>query len=625
MFKKPKLLFFAFLLIITAGSSASADTLPDEERVFGIESEAYPEESDYIVSNQEFSLTESLFNNVSRKTRTVSISGKEVVFEAGHANRLYDNYHDNDDIGKMNIYAETVIIRSPLRLPQTEITVYARELRFEDKEEKAFVSTVPRSLTTRPNQFQKGSDGLKAGNITLYVESVDLGNSEKRNEERFTLTELMEVIKIIGVLAAVDIPNIQKCRFFLAGGSGQPAGLGQDGTKGTSMAFKTVSSYTGVVYEVYKNQVGCDAGRYFGCGVCGWHPTSYYGTKTWPGNGGNAIPGGKPGNGGNGGIFYSSAVIDSSYIYQIGGQSGEKASDTKGGAAGEPVNAVWIENHTNDCKGNHSYGGVSRHTSAPGSDAPAPSADIPKGTDGTASVSLSSTAWLHPAVLKQVIAYTDDLYLNGHLDEVEAILNDYLGLLDNYKASNEWDALSEERKLDFSQMYAEMQILLNRIGNHLDYFGNPAGWVPMLSFEVNKEAFESEIDQAVRVLYLSYWMSNKASDIQQKIDALKSAKDKTEKEIGDLEIRYDNAIGLIPDLEVKAAEISDRTASLQNQLQEMESRLISQAENADKVPVWKKVAKIAGAVCTVCPVGQPVVGAVGVGLTVVSNINPDKP
>lgn len=100
--------------------------LPPEQTVFGIDPKTYPdaEYTDYIVRNEVESETPESFNNVTRHTRSVSISGKTLVFQKDFAkNTLYNDYNDNEDIREFKLFAETVIIRSPLNLPQTNVTI----------------------------------------------------------------------------------------------------------------------------------------------------------------------------------------------------------------------------------------------------------------------------------------------------------------------------------------------------------------------------------------------------------------------------------------------------------------------------------------------------------------------
>ena len=175
--------------------------LPPEVEVFGATHDVpNPEDNDYILRNEILSTYSESWNNENRTTRTITLAGKKLVFKAGNANGLFD-YSDNENIKSFTIHAETVIIRSPLKLPQTDVTIYAKELRFEDTgSETACINTTPRSIPIGPAPSQNGANGLKAGNITLYIGSFysDPGNNT---------------------------------RFIMRGGNGQPAGLDRMGRR----------------------------------------------------------------------------------------------------------------------------------------------------------------------------------------------------------------------------------------------------------------------------------------------------------------------------------------------------------------------------------------------------------
>jgi hypothetical protein len=177
--------------------------LQPEQTVFGIHNHVPPVVTTYETGyfDVESPVAEN-FNNTSIKTRSVQIIGEEVVIEAGHENGLYDTYfHGNRrDIKKMEIIGETVTFRSAARLKQTDVTIYARNLRFEGAGQ---LKTTPDEITTLPNQFQTGANGLKAGNVTLRVSNV-----------------------------YYDAPGL---KIDLTGGKGQPGGAGQEGTDGVSV------------------------------------------------------------------------------------------------------------------------------------------------------------------------------------------------------------------------------------------------------------------------------------------------------------------------------------------------------------------------------------------------------
>ena len=72
---------------------------------------------------------------------------------------------------------------------------------------------------------------------------------------------------------------------------------------------------------------------------------------------------------------------------------------------------------------------------------------------------------------------------------------------------------------DLRQLREEMEVLYHRANNDLDYFGNPPGWVPMLSFEANLAAFENEVERGIKVLYLTYWLNKVANEVTKKVES----------------------------------------------------------------------------------------------------------
>nr|QNO49773.1 hypothetical protein DMFPCFDI_00016 [Methanosarcinales archaeon ANME-2c ERB4]QNO50125.1 hypothetical protein GDOAKEED_00029 [Methanosarcinales archaeon ANME-2c ERB4] len=569
--------------------------LPAEQVSFGLDpvhAVPDPEDKDYLLVNTILSEKPESFNFELRNTRTISISGKTIVFEGGHDNGLYDSYHStgayvNEDIKQMNIYVETVIIRSPLHLPQTNVAIYARELRFENS---GCIKTTPRSLTTHPPQFQSGDDGLKAGDIRLYIESFH------------------------------SDPGYFGKRFILNGGDGQPGGPGRDGADEKDMRYVDIWRYQAVWVDYSPH-----------CGK------PDFGTKAWPGDGGDATPGGKPGDGGEGGHLRSTVDLTwywkensrgrsegghlslSTYAFQ-GGVAGKRAVNS-GGEAGAPNPAHWVEVRCPE--GFEEVWLTDTHNSNDGSSATSPPGD--DGPAGTFSKLDGELSWLHPYALKMILAHAKDTYLYGHLDAAEEILEDYMEVLDTYNNSAEWDEVPETQRLEFGQMQDEMQILLHRINNNMDYFGNPAGWVPMLSFEVSKAAFEQETDHAIRVLYLCYWIGNAESSIQGKVDALTYAREKKSEEIQDFKDQYNELMDLIPRLQSEGEAVANQEDLLRERLKQREQELLEHAENnvdeRHKVPWWKKATRVLGAICSLCPVGQPVTGVIGGGLGLISNID----
>ncbi|MDY6833776.1 MAG: PKD domain-containing protein [Chloroflexota bacterium] len=557
-----------------------------------------PESGDYLVVNTVTSNREESFNHLSRHTRSIAISGKTVVFRKGHENGLY-SLNGNNDIKELKVYAERVVIGSPLHLPQTNVTIYARTLRFEGD---GCINTTPRSLTHRPAQFAPGKQGLKAGDVSLFIEDC------------------------------ISAPGYTGKRLIMRGGAGQDGGKGQRGAAGQDLPafieeypdqkieYLNVFSSEELVVPWANMVIHVVVHDKYGS-FCNQILFEWGNSEDWPGNGQDGKKGGQPGNGGDGGILRTNVSLHG--MFDISNGSAGEGSGARGGRAGRPQTALKLI--FDGCSGEDAWVLVGYKESGSGHDAVAP-----KGKSGkSGSYKSVSDHWLHPNALRMILAYADDAYLYRHVDVARETLEDYIGIIETYKASAEWDGITETWRLEFQRMQREMQILLHRMDNNLDYFGNSPGWVPMLSFEVNRAAFDDEIERAVRLLYLCYWVENSETDVQGKVDALSSAREETQEEIGALKTQYDKLVKLIPDLKVDIEAIAAKTDDVREQLKQVEEELIERAqrnvEEKNKVPFWRKALRILGTVVSLCPVGQPYTGLAGGGLTLISNMEFDAP
>jgi hypothetical protein len=576
--------------------------LPPEQTVFGTAEHTQP-----VITTHEIQVFERKnpvledFNYQNLETYRVQIVGEIVEIEAGHGNGLYETYFDGSrrDIREMEIIGETVMFRSPARLKQTNATIYARELRFEGDGQ---LKTTPEEILTSPGQLPdgtgiEGENGLKAGDVTLNIGSL--------------YTETPE-------------PDID-----LTGGRGQPGGPGQAGVNGASVG------------TCWSGKKVCDSGA---CSTYtappGWCLIywNYYFVETyvmsagetgWPTSGTDAKPSGKPGEGGAGGTLVVNGLFPI-YARWEGGTSGQPPVAGHwyyGGTAGWPWKSVKVKFHLHWYlvyweMDHHILGTV--ETTA-GQDAPVPRADSPAGPDGSFLEQGSSYAWLHPQLLRKILNHARGDYLGERIAQADALLRDYVLILGEYKADSSWDALDPMIQFELEQMYDEMQTLLQQIENNLDYFGNPAGWVPMLSFEVNTAIFDQEIERAIRMLYLAYWIGNKEATEAEKAAALVAARDQLRSEIGQAKVDYDDAVARVPLLRSKAQTLATKIQETQMALEAKENELVQQTGDPPWLMGLKLGLKGAAMACQMIPVYQPALGAVGEGLRLASNIDPDKP
>lgn len=230
--------------------------------------------------------------------------------------------------------------------------------------------------------------------------------------------------------------------------------------------------------------------------------------------------------------------------------------------------------------------------------------------------SAQSADWLSVEGVRRTIEYMRDLYVAGHVEQVQEMSAFYLETLAPFVGDTQDDWL---------QLREEMQVLNHRASNNLDYFGNPAGWVPMLSFEANLAAFEGEIERAIRTLYLTYWLGNKAQAAQQRAAALEAAQDQLITEIEEFIAMYQEAEAAMPGLIMQAESISLKIQEKQAELKKIEDRLLREATTNTTPPPWKQGIKIASAVLNMLPGVQPLCGAIGSGLEIITKLDSQSP
>ncbi|HNQ23535.1 MAG TPA: hypothetical protein PKK06_10615 [Phycisphaerae bacterium] len=599
-----------------------------------------PASRDYLVVSSVDASAPECFNYQERVTQTVSIIGKQVILQAGHANGLYEAYfaEGNADIKELLICAESVIVRSPVYVPGGNIVIHARSLRFEDvgggEDNRArLITTPPAGAAHIGGCTLTGQD---AGSVTLHVESFDPGGSTVRFELRGS--DGWEVV-----------------------GADQPT-FGTSGKGGNVVSTVDVSAY--VSQDGGLPAVGAGTLKSVGVFLA---PTPFWlvphtgGDREFKGHGPNvevdawleirgerelwlrvnfdALETQHDWTHASGETSYQvythsrpivAIVSDtSSHVeYQDHtGSWGNTESDVHYLQEGELVHFFSIVADTSgDDAGVDT--GVSVTLNNPATilelDTDDPTATGP-GAAGGSELIPAGYSWLHPLALRMVLAHAGDLYFFGNLDEARATLGEYQMIIAALKGSADWADLSAEQQADVNQAQDEIEALLYRLASNLDYYGNPAGWVPMLSFEIEHRAFEQEIERAFRILYTCSWITRELDKHENKVVTLNEAKRSAQDEVAVLTTRYAQTVDLVGELKAQATEISREISDLERELQVLELDLQRRAEDKFRTPWWKKALKGVGALLKVVPLYQPALGTIGKGFDLVGNINVDDP
>ena len=476
-------------------------------------------------------------------------------------NQLDGSRPGNDDIASLTIIAQRVTLARHLRLPGTKVTIIARTLMFRDADPQhpASIDTTPIGFATPAKSFvdlrgrnvsagQPGLDGEFAGDIRLQVEHLDLGE-----------------------------PTGQKIdRFILDGGNGQNPGQGRDGTDGVSRGS---FSYTGV-YKTLQRRTFSNVIHVHFQGKYDIHPFTNkrpdIGTNAPPTSGRRAVEGGQPGRGGNGGELITTPALVKvlqGTVQLTPGQPGKPTGPYRGGRAGQPAHWVkiiddgfntWVIAHGSTHGAN---GARAKHAEA--------------GHPGRIKGVVFHHDWLEPAVARAYLDYLRDAYLNGRIELAKRIAVHYLSQVAR-------DGVKVQDDPGLANIHQRILTEARRLHSGLDYFGNPPGWVPMLSLEVMYQNYQSQIESAVQVLSLSHWMEAHWADVQQRRRSGEQLIQQKQADIEDHADSYRKAQDMLPFLSHELRGIQVETNDVVAQLGDVEQELADQFHQDEQMRKFAK-------------------------------------
>ncbi len=553
------------------------------------------------------------------------LSGVHLLFEAGHSNGLHTAFHvprdqkldaANPDVATkaLRIACDTLEIRGELSLPECNIKIHARRVLFR---EGGSINTTPLDWAMeRAADFDlkkkkggaNGAKGRNAGSFELFIGTIDTADGE-------TVT-----------------------RFVGRGGGGQAAGIGRNGENGTNMASISASYRHGEhkPWAPWQVQWNTFSARYASPCVFAkyhWHwivvlESGQRGVNAWPTSGEDALPPGVPGSGGDGAGVTSNLESVPEFVDNTAGEAGAQAPDVTGGRAGTPSPATHYDLTIRFDLASSTAGGDNtllekRETHAGKSYSSKPAAEG-AGSSPAPTVIECANAWIDPLQLESVLRYARDALLAGAREEIGALLLPYadalaqpmpLALGDNAV----WSTTEAAR---WNAAQSEIATMRHRLHLQLDYFGNPAGYMPLLSLQATLRLYDLDTKDAVRTLLLTAWVQEKANATQSAANALGSAIEETNKDTQRVADELVKAERRMTSLDQELTSLESRLAGLGNDLGLLRTRLYNQAaDDINKKALIKAGIKMAGAICQVVPVGQPVLGTVGSLAGIVADID----
>lgn len=546
-------------------------------------------------------------NNNSDQSQNHTVAGVHVVLKKDDPNGLWNALHVDRGKQKLDpkqpkvatrtllICCDTLEVHGEFCLPEADVAVFARQLVWTTPD--AAINTSPLDWSVAKAEDgsdtqagQNGAAGRHAGSLRIF-------------------------------LSALEPAQDNRPRLIARGGPGPHPGLGKDGNPGKSMrswsskpfgishagitaSKATVNFSPPAVYIDYEWVWGVRIG------------SGKEGDNSFPSNGSNAQPPGIPGNGGNGGGLTTNVAEAVKRFLNPAGKAGDKGRDYSGGSAGEPSNCAKYKVKlfadalgTDNAK--HEVSKTDSKSVVRGNDA---TAEGPKRGDGSAPQAVmvdEANAWLHPLGLQKALEYARDLFLAGARTELEALLLPYEAALSlpTPAKTGAWD---DGVGSQWTAAQSEVAAMLQRLRGHLDYFGNAAGYTPLLSLAGSFALYQEETHRALRTLMLAHWIGSKELTAQETAAALGDAIDNLNQ---DTRLAATQVVAA----EEKVGEVVKRMDALEQELSargqdlaELRTHLLGQAENDLQQQARIKFAiKMAAALCQVIPIGQPALGAVG--------------
>ena len=607
--------------------------LPPEFKIIRHEANE-PKTSEYTTFVEQPDDAPSVFNNtldyvdkdeakVKVKTSQVTISGIDLVLEsASKTYPLFERLRGRTNLRRLTLCADTITVRNELRLPGTEVHVYARVLRFE---EKGVINTTPLSVTAKAQERDEALRGQKGGDVYLYVQKLEESGVGKR--------------------------------IVATGGDGQPAREGKVGQAG-----HVVTEWDGkghvdemVVYKAdldFSGDIRDKAGDYkplfaevfaktpWQQSHVGYDEAGTWGTKDWPTDGHppEKLPG-YPGHGGDGGSVFTALADQLNNRVNLGaGEPGRKAENVPPSAAGKPARSchtkvywqIWVIPPTYPARSGESAW-VRRKDATitekrevkPGAGATAPGVNTARPAAKPGAVKPLAQAgpghWIHPATVRAILTYGHDAFLSGIMTDARKKLADYRDWIEAAELHKTGDIL-------WSGLHGEVAAMVERIDGPYDYFGNPAGWVPILSLESNLKLYESEIESAIRTMFLSFWLGNVQRDKTSAADTLRAALTRLEEETNKATADYNAALSKLTELATRLSPLKAEMDAFHVSLKTLEERLEKDVKGDLQMEHFlRSTGKLLGGVMQLIPAGQPMLGAFGKGLTALSDIDLEKP
>jgi hypothetical protein len=213
-----------------------------------------------------------------------------------------------------------------------------------------------------------------------------------------------------------------------------------------------------------------------------------------------------------------------------------------------------------------------------------------------------------------VLQYARDAFLAEARDDLSKLLAPYEAVLAVPRPTSDEKSIpwTEDDAAQWNSAQAEVASMLHRLRTQLDYFGNPAGYMPFLSLQATMRLYDLETKDALRTLLLAKWVADESNKAQSAANAFGSAIDQTNKDTARVAEQLVQSEARMESIDHELTSLQDRLATLSTNLDTLRTELYTEAaDDLQKKAAIRFGVKMAAAICQVVPVGQPVLGTIG--------------
>lgn len=353
-------------------------------------------------------------------------------------------------------------------------------------------------------------------------------------------------------------------------------------------------------------------------------------TRQRPGDGRDAYPSGKPGDGGNGGAVVSHLTvvpIDPKICDVGGGKPGADTAAVSGEEPGKPYPAYWaniyaIQKDTIAQAPENPTVELTNVSAKKGADAEAKKGA--SGKDGSVGVATSPSDWLHPEALGPVIGYARDVYRNGHRDTAREKLEPYFFELVRQQIIGVSSQL--EMPLDLSGKLNEIRAIRTNLDNNVDYYGNPPGWLPRLDVKTNYNIWDLFSTRAAKVLHFARKMEHDWDRIEDRQKAISETSTALLQEWEATQKALADAYKELKSSREALDEIQTKVLDKRRDIEDLRKQAAAKAKaKLDEQRIFTGVMKIVAGLAESIPVGQPYLGLAGKTLSSVGEFDLNDP